>query len=85
MYSWMKDDTDLPRDTIFEVNPTLGYLQITMVTPNRYVCMARNRDGTVCDFVCGISAWAQLRSYSAMASGCFCEIIFCFGWNLSSL
>ena len=49
IYSWMKDDADLPRDTMFEENPTLGYLRITMVTPNsegRYVCTAVNGDGT---------------------------------------
>ena len=49
MYSWMKDSGDLPSDSQFQLNPTQGYLRITMVAEDSagmYVCTARNSEGT---------------------------------------
>ena len=49
MYRWMKDFVDLQSNSQFQLNPTQGYLRITMVTEDSegiYVCTARNNEGT---------------------------------------
>ena len=49
MYSWMKDSSALSSDPQFQLNPTQGYLRITMVAEDSagmYVCTARNSEGT---------------------------------------